>query len=186
MMSILLLHWLTSMERADTILIPNFNKLECVLKFAIFHDTKLLLNFSIQIFNVVRFSLKSKTQNDYFCASQQTNFGRVGDLPGLPAPEDKFIENLEVCASISSNRDRGSFDSEELGPSKRYRSMWKKKSCFVWEATFLGRRVWMQVKVIQIPMTKVDLFLNIWLRSIPKAGSLPSHMKRDLNFLNQI
>ena len=71
----------------------------------------------------------------------------------------------EVCASISSNRNRGSFDSEELGPSKWYRSMWKRKSCFVWKATFSGRRVWKKVKVIQIPMTKADLFLNIWLRS---------------------
>jgi len=39
-------------------------------------------------------------------------------------------------ASISSNRNRDSFDSEELEPLKWYQSMWKRKSCFVWKATF--------------------------------------------------
>ena len=33
---------------------------------------------------------------------------------------------IAAFASISRNRNRGSFDSEELGPSKWYRSMWKK------------------------------------------------------------
>ena len=43
--------------------------------------------------------------------------------------------------------------------------MWKRKSCFVWKARFSGRRVWKQVKVIKIPMSKADLLLKIWLRS---------------------
>ena len=40
-------------------------------------------------------------------ASQQTNFGRVRHQPGLPAPE----ASITAFASISSNRNRGSFDS---------------------------------------------------------------------------
>lgn len=43
---------------------------------------------------------------------------------------------ITAFASISSNRNRGSFDLEELGPSKWYRLMCKRKSCFVQKATF--------------------------------------------------
>ena len=41
--------------------------------------------------------------------------------------------------------------------------MWKIKSCFLQAARFFqGRRVWKQMKVAQIPMTKADLFLRIF------------------------
>ena len=62
-------------------------------------------------------------------ASQQTNFGLVrGCLRQKPSFGCQYNT---AFASISRNRNRGSFVSEELEPLKWYRSMWKRKSCFV-------------------------------------------------------
>ena len=48
-------------------------------------------------------------------ASQQTYFGRVRDQPALPAAEANFgCQYSTAFALISSNRNRGSFVSEEL------------------------------------------------------------------------
>ena len=57
-------------------------------------------------------------------ALQWTNFDRVRDQPGLPAAEVKFWMYNTAFASISSNRNRGSFDSEELGGKER-RENWE-------------------------------------------------------------
>ena len=48
----------------------------------------------------------------------------VRDQPGLPAAEAKFWMYNTAFSSISSNRNRGSFDSEELGGKQR-RENWE-------------------------------------------------------------
>ena len=48
----------------------------------------------------------------------------VRDQPGLPAAEAKFWMYDTTFSSISSNRNRGSFDSEELGGKQR-RENWE-------------------------------------------------------------
>ena len=56
----------------------------------------------------------------------------LGCLRQKPSSFENFgCRYSTAFASISSNRNRGSFGSEDLGPSKWYRSMWKRKSCFV-------------------------------------------------------
>lgn len=69
---------------------------------------------------------------------------------------------ITAFASISSNRNQGSFNLEELGPSKWYPLMCKRKSCFVQKATFSWAKSLKASEVIQIPMTKADLFLRIF------------------------
>ena len=56
-----------------------------------------------------------------------------------------FLLYSTAFASISSTRNQGSFDSEELEPLKWYRSMRMRKSCFV----FAGEEF--ESKVMQIP-----------------------------------
>ena len=90
-------------------------------------------------------------------ASQQTKFSRVHVQPGLPASEAKLIWDYFGClyitafASITSNRNWGSFNSEERNflPSKWYRCG-RENPVSCRKSRFSGRTVWKQ-----IPMTKV-------------------------------
>ena len=71
------------------------------------------------------------------------------------------MKYITAFASTSSKRNRGSFDSEELRPSKWYQcEIENPVSCR--KPRFRERRVWKQVKVVKIPMTKADLFLRIF------------------------
>ena len=105
----------------------------------------------------------------YCCEATRLRSRLISVVLGCLRQKPSWFENfgcmyITSFASISSIRNRGSFDSEELGPSKWYRSMWKRKSCSssCRKPRFRGRRVWKQVKVIQVPMTKADLFLRIF------------------------
>ena len=81
-------------------------------------------------------------------ASPQTNFGRIRDQPGYPAPDARLIclSRLYIIAfaSISSKRNRGSF---------------------------VRKNFYLKVKVIQIPITKADLVLRIF-------EAIPGTLKR--------
>ena len=67
----------------------------------------------------------------------------LGCLRQKPSSFENFgCRYSTAFASISSNQNRGSFDLEELGPSMWYRSMWKRKSCFVQKAMFLQAKRW--------------------------------------------
>ena len=70
---------------------------------------------------------------------------------------------ITAFASISNtgNRNRDALDSEELLTSKWYRCG-RENPLSCRKPRFRGRRVSEQVKVIQIPMTKADLFLRIF------------------------
>ena len=93
----------------------------------------------------------------------------------LRASEATLIwDFLDVCtslhfASTSSNQNRG---PEELQPSKWYQCG-RENPVSCKEPVFRGRRVWKQVKVVQIPMTKADLFLRIF-EAIPGTLKRPS------------
>ena len=77
-------------------------------------------------------------------ASPQTNFGRIRDQPGFPAPDARLIclsrLYITAFASISSNRNRGSSDSEKLLPSKWYRCG-RENPVSLRKPRFRGRRV---------------------------------------------
>ena len=75
---------------------------------------------------------------------------------------------ITAFASISSNRNRGAF--EELLPSKWYRRG-RKNPVSCRKPRFRGRRVSKQAKVVQISMTKADLFLRIF-------EAIPGTLKR--------
>ena len=70
---------------------------------------------------------------------------------------------ITAFASISSNRNQGSFDLEELLPSKWYRCGRENPvSCRTKSHVFAGEEFRKQVKAVQIPMTKADSFLRIF------------------------
>ena len=109
-------------------------------------------------------------------ASQQTNFGCVCYQPGLCATEARLIWDFLMYVQDQTllrlqviKRFRG---LEELRPSKWH---WcgRENPISCREPHFCERRVWKQVKVAQIPMTKAYLFLRIF-EAIPGTLKCPS------------
>ena len=110
--------------------------------------------------------------------SQQTNFGRVLDQPGLPAPKASFIWDMwmYVCMYLTALPRFQVIENKALWIRKNFSHQSgidvEEKILFRVEShRFRVRRVWKKVKIVQIPMTKADLFLRIF-------ESIPGTLKR--------